>query len=221
MGLRPYIAQAFIARPPALAAGGSFERAVHLTRKRATQLAWAEGITNFYIASLSSKTVVYKGLFVAPQLALLHRPDRPRLLHCAGRLPPTLQYQHLPDLGTGAAIPPAVPQRRDQHLAREHQLDARAREPIWVRSARPYFGEAASTLLPVISERGSDSAMLDNALDLLMQAGRDVRHALMMLAPRAWQHDPELPGDQRAFFRYHSCLQEPWDRAGAERSATA
>ncbi|MCB0229221.1 MAG: hypothetical protein KDH90_08845, partial [Anaerolineae bacterium] len=61
LGLRPYITQAFIGRPPALAAGGSFERALYLTRKRATQLAWAEGISNFYIASLSSKTIVYKG----------------------------------------------------------------------------------------------------------------------------------------------------------------
>ena len=68
ISLRPYIAQAFVGRPPALAPGASFERALYLVRKRATQLCWAESITNFYIASLSSKSIVYKGLFMAPQL---------------------------------------------------------------------------------------------------------------------------------------------------------
>ncbi|MCB0255094.1 MAG: glutamate synthase large subunit [Anaerolineae bacterium] len=215
MGLRPYIAQAFIARPPALAAGGSFERALYLTRKRATQLAWAEGITNFYIASLSSKTVVYKGLFVAPQLARFYTdltdPD-----FCTALAVFHQRYS----TNTFPTWERAQPFRLLCHNGEINTLRGNinwmhAREADLVRSARPYFGEAASTLLPVISERGSDSAMLDNALDLLMQAGRDVRHALMMLAPRAWQHDPELPGDQRAFFRYHSCLQEPWDGPAA------
>ena len=215
LGLRPYITQAFIGRPPALAAGGSFERALYLTRKRATQLAWAEGISNFYIASLSSKTIVYKGLFVGPQLARFY-PDLTD-----------------PDFSTALAVfhqrystntfptwERAQPFRLLCHNGEINTLRGNvnwmhAREADLVRSARPFFGEAANTLLPVISERGSDSAMLDNALDVLMQAGRDIRHALLMLAPRAWQHDPELPADQRAFFRYHSCLQEPWDGPAA------
>jgi glutamate synthase (ferredoxin) len=91
----------------------------------------------------------------------------------------------------------------------------RAREADLVRSARPYFGDAASYLPPVISERGSDSAMLDNALDLLVQSGRDLPHAMLMLVPKAWEHDPELPADVRAFYQYHACLQEPWDGPAA------
>ncbi|MEZ4768542.1 MAG: glutamate synthase large subunit [Caldilineales bacterium] len=215
MGLRPYIAQAFIGRPPALAAGGSFERALYLTRKRATQLAWAEGISNFYIASLSSKTIVYKGLFVAPQLARFYcdlaEPDFETALAV---------FHQRYSTNTFPTWERAQPFRLLCHNGEINTLRGNinwmhAREADLVRAARPYFGEAANTLLPVIAERGSDSAMLDNALDLLMQAGRDVRHALMMLAPRAWQHDPELPGDQRAFFRYHACLQEPWDGPAA------
>ena len=66
-------------------------------------------------------------------------------------------------------------------------------------------------LAPVLDETGSDSAMLDNALELLVRNGRDVRHAAAMLVPEAWEGNPELDEDVRAFYRYHACLIEPWD----------
>src|SRR5207247_2118543 len=66
-------------------------------------------------------------------------------------------------------------------------------------------------LRPVIDETGSDSAMLDNALELLVRGGRDVRHALAMLVPEAWEGNPELPEPVRDFYRYHALLVEPWD----------
>ena len=70
-------------------------------------------------------------------------------------------------------------------------------------------------LAPVISPHGSDSAKMDNALDLLVQSGRDIRHAMMMLAPKAWEKPTDVSPEQRAFYRYHSCLQEPWDGPAA------
>ena len=70
-------------------------------------------------------------------------------------------------------------------------------------------------LAPVISPHGSDSAKMDNALDLLVQSGRDIRHAMMMLAPKAWEKPSDVTPEQRAFYRYHSCLQEPWDGPAA------
>ena len=215
ISLRPYIAQAFIGRPPALAPGDPFERALYLVRKRATQLCWAESITNFYIASLSSKTIVYKGLFMAPQLANFYvdvaDPDFETSLAV---------FHQRYSTNTFPTWERAQPFRMLCHNGEINTLRGninwmRAREADLVRSARPYFGDAVGYLPPVISERGSDSAMLDNALDLLVQSGRDIRHALLMLAPRAWEHDPELSADVRAFYHYHACLQEPWDGPAA------
>ncbi len=215
ISLRPYIVQAFIGRPPALAPGDSFERALYLARKRATQLCWAESITNFYIASLSSKTIVYKGLFMAPQLANFYvdvaNPDFETALAV---------FHQRYSTNTFPTWERAQPFRLLCHNGEINTLRGninwmRAREADLVRSARPYFGDAVGYLPPVISERGSDSAMLDNALDLLVQSGRDIGHALLMLAPRAWEHDPELPADVRAFYHYHACLQEPWDGPAA------
>ncbi|HSN78507.1 MAG TPA: glutamate synthase-related protein, partial [Anaerolineae bacterium] len=215
ISLRPYIVQAFIGRPPALAPGDSFERALYLARKRATQLCWAESITNFYIASLSSKTIVYKGLFMAPQLANFYvdvaDPDFETALAV---------FHQRYSTNTFPTWERAQPFRLLCHNGEINTLRGninwmRAREADLVRSARPFFGDAVGYLPPVISERGSDSAMLDNALDLLVQSGRDISHALLMLAPRAWEHDPELPADVRAFYHYHACLQEPWDGPAA------
>lgn len=215
ISLRPYIVQAFIGRPPALAPGEPFERALYLVRKRATQLCWAESITNFYIASLSSRTIVYKGLFMAPQLANFYLdvadPDFETSLAV---------FHQRYSTNTFPTWERAQPFRLLCHNGEINTLRGninwmRAREADLVRSARPYFGDAVGYLPPVISERGSDSAMLDNALDLLVQSGRDIRHAMLMLTPRAWEHDPELPADVRAFYHYHACLQEPWDGPAA------
>jgi len=215
ISLRPYIAQAFIGRPPVLAAGDSFERTLYLVRKRATQLCWVERITNFYIASLSAKTIVYKGLFMAPQLAKFYvdvaDPDFETALAV---------FHQRYSTNTFPTWERAQPFRLLCHNGEINTLRGninwmRAREADLARSARPYFGDAVDYLAPVISERGSDSAMLDNALDLLVQTGRDIRHSLLMLAPRAWKHDPELPADVRAFYHYHACLQEPWDGPAA------
>ncbi|HLY67165.1 MAG TPA: glutamate synthase central domain-containing protein, partial [Chloroflexota bacterium] len=75
----------------------------------------------------------------------------------------------------------------------------------------PLFGEDVKKLLPVITPGGSDSAMFDNALELLVAGGRSVAHAMMMLIPEAWQNDPFMPDEKRAFYQYHSSLMEPWD----------
>ncbi len=81
-----------------------------------------------------------------------------------------------------------------------------------MRAREGNFGSEDDELLhPVIDESGSDSAMLDNALELLVRHGRDVRHALTMLVPEAWEGNDELPPRLRDYYRYHSLLVEPWD----------
>ena len=73
------------------------------------------------------------------------------------------------------------------------------------------FGDDLKKLLPIIDADGSDSAMFDNALELLVLGGRSLAHAMMMMVPEAWEHNPEISDARRAFYEYHSCLMEPWD----------
>ena len=210
--LRPYIEQIVVARP-AHVATGEFERRLYLVRKRATQRAWAESISNFYIPSFSSLTVVYKGLFVAPQLPNfytdLHDPDFKTAIAV---------FHQRYSTNTFPTWERAQPFRMVCHNGEINTLQGnvtwmKAREADLARA--DVWGRDAKILPPVISPHGSDSAMLDNALDLLVQSGRDVRHALMMLAPKAWEKTRDVSPQQRAFYHYHACLQEPWDGPAA------
>ena len=211
--LRPYIEQIVLARPAEVAAGDEFERKLYLVRKRATQRIWAESITNFYMPSLSSKTVVYKGLFMAPQLPVfytdLNDPDY--------RTAIAVFHQRY-STNTFPTWERAQPFRMLCHNGEINTLQGNL---TWMRAREADLGHSdiwgadAAVLAPVISPHGSDSAKLDNALDLLVQSGRDIRHAMMMLAPKAWEKPADVTPEQRAFYRYHSCLQEPWDGPAA------
>ena len=211
--LRPYIEQVIVAQPPSAAAGAEFERKLYLVRKRATQRAWAESITNFYIPSLSSKTIIYKGLFVAPQLPVfyldLRNPDFKTAIAV---------FHQRYSTNTFPTWERAQPFRMVCHNGEINTVEGnltwmRAKEADLICAAE--WGADASILAPVIAPHGSDSQKLDNALDLLVQSGRDIRHALMMMAPKAWEHTTDALPEQRAFYHYHSCLQEPWDGPAA------
>lgn len=210
--LRPYIEQILVTRP-ATVPPQEFERRLYLVRKRATQRVWAESISNCYIVSLSAHTIVYKGLFVAPQLPRFYRdlndPDYRTAIavfhqRYSTNTFPTWEY--------------AQPFRLMCHNGEINTLQGNTR---WMRAREadlaqsPLWGADAAVLAPVIAPYGSDSAMADNALDLLVQSGRDIRHALMMMAPKAWEHTRDVTPEQRAFYHYHSCLQEPWDGPAA------
>ena len=83
-----------------------------------------------------------------------------------------------------------------------------AREKLF---ASPLFGDDIKKLLPIIEPNGSDSAMFDNCLELLVRTGRSLPHAVMMMIPEAWQNDPQMSDSKRAFYEFHSCMMEPWD----------
>ena len=169
----------------------------------------AERAAGAYIASLSFRTVTYKALCAADQLgALLPRPARPGARGAVRHLPPALLDEHGAVLGARPAVPPPLPQRRDQRDPGQRQLDARARGQL---------GSDDELLHPVVDESGSDSAMLDNALELLVRGGRDVRHALTMLVPEAWEGNASSTASVRDFYRYHSLLVEPWDGPAGAR----
>jgi glutamate synthase (ferredoxin) len=211
--LRPYIEQIIVAAPPGIAAGAEFERKLYLVRKRATQRAWAESITNFYIPSLSSKTIVYKGLFVAPQLPVFYLDLRNPDFQTAIAV-----FHQRYSTNTFPTWERAQPFRMVCHNGEINTLEGnltwmRAKEADLASAAG--WGADAAILAPVIAPHGSDSQKLDNALDLLVQSGRDIRHALMMMVPKAWERTTDALPEQRAFYHYHSCLQEPWDGPAA------
>ena len=102
-----------------------------------------------------------------------------------------------PTLATGASLPHDLPQRRDQYRARQRELDERARIVL----ASDLFGDDIAKIFPVIRPGGSDTASLDNAVEMLTLAGRSLPHVMAMLIPEAWDADTTMPEEKRAFLR--------------------
>jgi glutamate synthase (ferredoxin) len=154
----------------------------------------AERSGGAYIASLSFRTVTYKALCAADQLAAFY----PDLLDSSLEVPFGIFHQRF-STNTAPSWERAQPFRLLCHNGEINAIDGNVN---WMRAR----GHADA-----IDVAGSDSSLLDNALELLVGGGRDVRHAVSMLVPEAWQDDPELDENVRSFYRYHSTLLEPWD----------
>jgi glutamate synthase domain-containing protein 2/glutamate synthase domain-containing protein 1/glutamate synthase domain-containing protein 3 len=164
------------------------EARAHRARRRAERAGGA------YIASLSFRTVTYKALCAADQLAAFY----PDLVDSALAVPFGVFHQRF-STNTAPSWERAQPFRLLCHNGEINAIDGNLN---WMR---------ARGLGDEIGAGGSDSSMLDNALELLVRGGRDVRHAMAMLLPEAWQGNPQLDEDVRSFYRYHSTLLEPWD----------
>jgi glutamate synthase domain-containing protein 1 len=156
----------------------------------------AERVAGVYIASLSFRSVTYKALCAAGQLARFY----PDLEDPALAVPFAIFHQRF-STNTAPSWERAQPFRLLCHNGEINTIQGNA---SWMRARSDEVGA-------VLDETGSDSAMLDNALELLVRNGRDVCYAAAMLVPEAWQANPELDEDVRAFYRYHACLIEPWD----------
>src|SRR5262249_46237490 len=155
-------------------------------------------------ASLSFRTVTYKALCAADQLAAFY----PDLLEPTFAIPFGIFHQRF-STNTTPSWERAQPFRL---LCHNGEINAIQGNVNWMRAREGNFASADAELLhPVIDPTTSDSGMLDNALELLVRHGRDVRHSLAMLVPEAWEHDAELGPELADFYRYHSGLVEPWD----------
>jgi len=185
----PLIVQAVL-EPPA---GEDAELRAFLARKR------LDGRADVYVASLSFRTVVYKALCAADQLAAFY----PDLVDPELEVPFGVFHQRF-STNTEPSWERAQPFRL---LCHNGEINAIRGNVNWMRARQ----ETLDWDLQVLDESSSDSGMLDNALELLVRGGRDVRHALSMLVPPAWQNDPEIAPDVRAFHRFHAGLIEPWD----------
>ena len=207
---QPNIQQILIGRPDAVA-DEDYERRLYLVRRQIERAVAAAGL-DCYLPSFSSRTVVYKGLFVAPQLAEFYRDLADPLYETAlcvfhqrystNTFPNWVLAQPFRMLGHNGEI--------NTLLGNQNWM--RAREP---ELKSPVWGADIQKLIPVIQPGGSDSAKLDNALELLVMSGFDILHAMTMLVPEAWQQMPVMDPDLRAFYEFQACLSEPWDGPAA------
>jgi glutamate synthase (ferredoxin) len=207
----PEIQHLLVARP-ARATDDEFERTLYLARKEIEQQILGEGIRDFYVPSFSHRTIVYKGLFVAPQLPRFYRDLTDPLYETAlavfhqrystNTFPTWFLSQPFRMLAHNGEIN-TLNGNLNWTYAREREL----RSSVW-------RGEV-DRLRPLILPDGSDSAMLDNVLETLVLSGRDVRHAFMMLVPEPWEQMPHMAPELRAFYEYHACISEPWDGPAA------
>ncbi len=193
----------------------SFERQLYIIRKWAEKTVRESELEDagFYITSLSSRTIVYKGLLRAEQLGAFYLD-----LNDSSMVSALAMVHQRFSTNTFPTWELAQPFRMLAHNGEINTLRGntawmRAREQIFDRE--DVFGEDFDHILPVISPNNSDSGCLDNAVELLVQAGRSVPHVMMMLVPEAWQNDELMPAYKRDFYEYHSCLMEPWDGPAA------
>ncbi|HKB89049.1 MAG TPA: glutamate synthase large subunit, partial [Opitutaceae bacterium] len=208
---QPLILQALVARKDELA-DDEFERRLFLVQKVAERKAMEAKIEGFYICSFSSKTIVYKGLFNAPQVAKFYTDLKSPRYKTAF----TLFHQRY-STNTFPTWHLAQPFRMLAHngeinTIRGNRNLMRARERS---TAYGVWGERFADLRPLMQPSMSDSASFDNALQILALGGRSPLQAMMIMMPMAWEKDKKLSPEARAFFRYHACMLEPWDGPAA------
>jgi glutamate synthase (NADPH/NADH) large chain len=191
------------------------ERRLYLARKRAERLVGersGEKAEDFYVVSLSCRTICYKGMFMAWQL-FAYYPDL-----ADERVKSALAIVHQRySTNTFPNWRLAQPFRCIAHNGEINTLSGnrnamRAREP---KLASPAFGEHRADLFPILVPGGSDSACFDNTLELLVRSGRSMPHAMMMMIPEAFGVKYHISTDKRAFYEYHASFLEPWDGPAA------
>ena len=215
----PVMRQCVIARGANCADQDAFERKLIVIRKqtqnplrRLEEKLRIPGLTELYIPSFSSRTIVYKGLLLANQVGSFY--DDLRDPDCISAL--GLVHQRF-STNTFPSWRLAHPYR---FMAHNGEINTVRGNVNWMNARRrtmesPLLGADLDKLWPIIPHGQSDTACLDNALELLMLGGYSLAHAMMMLIPEAWAKDPLMDPARRAFYEYHAALMEPWDGPAA------
>ncbi|MEQ1669458.1 MAG: glutamate synthase central domain-containing protein, partial [Hyphomicrobium sp.] len=206
--------QVFIRKPQSMSEG-DFERKLYLARKRisnALQDAYKGRDIGHYTVSLSSRTVVYKGMFLSFQVKAYYKDlSDPRFQSALA-----LVHQRF-STNTFPSWKLAHPYRMVAHNGEINTLRGNVN---WMAARQasvssPLFGNDISKLWPISYEGQSDTACFDNALEFLTMGGYSLAHAAMMLIPEAWVGNPTMDAKRRAFYEYHASLMEPWDGPAA------
>src|SRR6266852_767313 len=207
----PEIAQVVLTRPAHFTYDHYAKMLYYARRLIERKLSEAQ-ITDCYIVSLSHTTIVYKGLMAPKQLSQFYRDlADPRYTSALA-----IFHQRY-STNTFPSWPLAQPMRM---LAHNGEVNTIQGNRNWMQAREvalfsPHWGSRFHDLLPIIQPGGSDSAELDNVLELLAFSGRDLLHSMQMLIPPAWEHDPELESARRAWCEYHAGQIEPWDGPAA------
>jgi glutamate synthase (NADPH/NADH) large chain len=215
----PVIRQCFVARGENCPDQNAFERKILAIRKQ-TQNPLADlaekhglpGLTELYMPSFSSRTIVYKGLLLATQVGGFY--DDLRDLRCISAL--GLVHQRF-STNTFPSWKLAHPFR---FIAHNGEINTVRGNVNWMNARRrtmesELLGSDLDKMWPLIPHGQSDTACLDNALELLLAGGYSLAHAVMMLIPEAWAGNPLMDAKRRAFYEYHAALMEPWDGPAA------
>jgi glutamate synthase (NADPH/NADH) large chain len=211
----PIHRQVFIGCGPGMEDEDEFERRLYLLRKVISSTINGETggrDIGFYTVSLSCRTLVYKGMFLAYQLGAYYAD----LLNPAFASALALVHQRF-STNTFPSWKLAHPYRMVAHNGEINTLRGNVN---WMAARQasvssPLFGEDIEKLWPISYEGQSDTACFDNALEFLVRGGYSLAHAAMMLIPEAWAGNPLMDAKRRAFYEYHACLMEPWDGPAA------
>ncbi|MFC5714298.1 glutamate synthase large subunit [Thalassorhabdus alkalitolerans] len=206
----PYIRQIFIGKNEAIENQENFERKLYVIRKRAEQEIGhhVPDEDSFYFASLSSRTIVYKGMLTTEQLSQFYKDFGNDDFETAVAL-----VHSRFSTNTFPSWERAHPNRYMIHNGEINTIKGNvnwmhAREAVFQSDK---FEDDLEKIHPVVDHLGSDSSMFDNTFEFLTLAGRSMPHTAMMMVPEPWQNDPLMNEEKKAFYKFHSTLMEPWD----------
>ncbi|HXC35546.1 MAG TPA: glutamate synthase large subunit, partial [Candidatus Acidoferrales bacterium] len=208
----PFMAQVFVGRNPNLKDEQAFERKLFVIRKIAEQkVRYNDRIAGgkfFYVSSLSAHTCIYKGMLMSGQVEQYYLDLRDPTMKTA------LALVHSRfSTNTFPSWDRAHPNR---YIAHNGEINTLRGNVNWMHAAQsnfqsPLLGDDIKKIIPVINTDGSDSAQFDNCVELLVMAGRELPHTMMMMIPEPWENHESMDPERRAFYEFHSCLMEPWD----------
>jgi glutamate synthase (NADPH/NADH) large chain len=211
----PLHLQVFIGRSRKIKTEEEFERRLYILRKAISHAIYTRKerkLSGYYPVSVSCRTVIYKGMFLADQL-LTYYPD----LHDPAFVSAMALVHQRFSTNTFPTWSLAHPYRMIAHNGEINTLRGNVN---WMAARQasvssPMFGEDISKLWPISYEGQSDTACFDNALEFLVQGGYSLAHAMMMMIPEAWAGNPLMDEERRAFYEYNAALMEPWDGPAA------
>ncbi len=210
--VEPVMEQAFFGCPDSIHHEEEFERKLFVLRNYVTKLV-QQTISKekdlFYFSSLSYKTVIYKGQLIADQVRSYFKDLKdPRVVSAFGIIHSRFATNTFPSWKLAQPF---------RFIAHNGEINTLKGNVNWLRSNKvsfqsPYFTEEEiEMLLPLVDEKQSDSACLDNMVELLTLSGRSLPHVLMMLIPEAWEGNALMDSSKKAFYEYHASIMEPWD----------
>ncbi|WML90541.1 glutamate synthase large subunit [Thiothrix lacustris] len=209
----PFIRMAFIAKADDIATGIEFERKLYVIRKRTENLISNQDVTgHIYFPSLSSRTLVYKGMLTTEQVGQFYRDlSNPRMETAIAMVHSRFSTNTFPSWER------AHPNR---YLIHNGEINTMRGNVNWMNARQgviktEVFNTGLDNIFPVINPNGSDSAMFDNTLEFMYLSGYSLPHAMMMMVPEPWSNHESMSPEKKAFYQYHSCLMEPWDGPAA------